>query len=92
MCQSSVWVRYPDGQTAKIADDVLYATQEGEEVVLRWFLKDPWRVKGVIGKVDAVKHVIILNVTEAPIGQHPIAEPTTAQPEHEHPHVHSHSH
>jgi predicted RNA-binding protein len=92
MCQSSVWVRYPDGHTEKIADDVLYATQAGEEVVLRWFLKDPWRVTGDIREVDAVKHVIMLDVTEAPVVPHPIAEPTTAQPEHEHPHVHPHPH
>ena len=46
MCESDVWARYPDGQSEKIADDVLYVTQEGEEVVLRWFLKEPLRVVG----------------------------------------------
>ncbi|GEM_PF-3051503 len=38
MCESSIWARYPNGQTEKIADDVLYVTQEGNEVLLRWFL------------------------------------------------------
>jgi predicted RNA-binding protein len=94
MCESSVWARYPDGRTEKIADDVLCAKQEGEEVVLRWFLKEPLRVVGTIQEVDAVKHIITLNVTEAhdelveapgPAASH--ADPGTA---HVHPHPHSH--
>lgn len=65
MCESNVWVRYPNGESEKIADDVLYITQEGEEVVLRWFLKEPLRVTGRIVSVDAVKHVVILESPES---------------------------
>ncbi len=61
MCQSSVWLRYPDGRVEKIADDVLIVTQEGDTVVLRWFLAEPRRVVGTIQEVDATKHVITLN-------------------------------
>ncbi len=69
MCESSVWLRYPDGHEEKIADDVLIATQEGDTVVLQWFLAEPQRIKGTILKVDAMRHVITLStpeITESP--------------------------
>jgi len=66
MCESSVWLRYPDGRTEKIADNVLVVAQEGDTVVLRWFLAEPRRVVSTIREVDAIKHVITLNVPESP--------------------------
>lgn len=90
MCQSSVWLRYPDGRTEKIADDVLIVVQEGETVVLRWFLAAPRRVMGTILEVDAVKHVITLSATEAPARQ---VEETDSSASHLHPEVaHAHPH
>lgn len=94
MCESSVWARYPDGRAEKIADDVLIAMQEGETVVLRWFLKEPLRVVGAIQEVDAVKHVITLRVTETPAGRVAATEPAASHPDpvpaHVHPHPHPH--
>ena len=91
MCQSSVWTHYPDGQTKKIADDVFYVTQDGEEVVLRWFLAEPRRVRGRIVAVDAVKHTISLEASQPPAGE---ANPraTEAQIESAHEHTHPHPH
>lgn len=66
MCQSSVWLHYPDGRTEKIADDVLVVAQEGDTVVLRWFLAEPRHVMGTIQEVDAIKHIITLNAPESP--------------------------
>ena len=66
MCESSVWLQYPDGRTEKIADDVMIGTQEGTEVVLRWFLAEPRRVAGRIYQVAAIKHIITLVVSELP--------------------------
>ena len=87
MCQSSVWTRYPDGQSEKIADDVLYMTQEGEEVILRWFLAEPRRVRGRIIVVDAVKHTVTLEVSEPPAGERkPGVTGTPIETAHEHPH------
>lgn len=93
MCQSSVWARYPDGQIEKIADDVLHVTQEGNEVLLRWFLKEPLRVSGRILAVDAVKHTIMLETSEQRADEekpHADAEPIEAAYEHTHPHQHPH--
>lgn len=94
MCESSVWLRYPDGRTEKIADDVLVVTQEGGTVVLRWFLAEPRRVAGTIQEVDAVKHVITLNAPETPgdnAGQPETAASLTgAEAVHSHPHPHPH--
>ena len=90
MCESDVWARYPDGQTEKIANEVLYAMQEGEEVVLRWFLKEPLRVVGRIVAVDAVKHVVTLEASERPKIEAPYKE--AGYHGHEHPHENSHEH
>jgi len=90
MCESDVWARYPDGQTEKVADDVLYVTQEGEEVILRWFLKEPLRLMGRIVAVDAVKHVVTLEASERPKIEATHAEAVSH--EHEHDHVHGHEH
>lgn len=95
MCESNVWARYPNGQTEKIADDVLYVTQEGDDVLLRWFLKEPMRVRGRIVAVDAVKHTITLETSGPPSGREQsklVEEPTEADHEHAHPHPHPHTH
>ena len=67
MCESGLWVNYPDGRAEKIADDVLLVTQEDGTVVLRWFLAEPRRLQGRIVAVDAVKHVITLQTAESPV-------------------------
>jgi predicted RNA-binding protein len=90
MCESDVWARYPDGQTEKVADDVLYVTQEGGDVVLRWFLKEPLRLVGRIVAVDAVKHVVTLEASERPKIEATHAEDDSH--EHEHDHVRGHEH
>lgn len=92
MCQSSVWARYPDGRTEKIADDVLIAVQNGEAVMLRWFLKDSARVIGTIQEVNAIKHVIILNVPEVFVRPDKTYEAPDSRPDHEQAHVHPHPH
>lgn len=92
MCQSSVWLRYPDGHTEKIADDVLVVSQEGEAVVLRWFLAEPRRVAGTIQEVDAVKHIITLSTTESYTKRVEGAETSASRPNPEVPHVHPHQH
>jgi predicted RNA-binding protein len=94
MCESSVWLQYPDGRTEKIADNVLIVTQEGPQVVLRWFLAEPRRVAGRIHQVDAIKHIITLDVTEAPTlstAQTEMASSSSGA-EMDHPHVHPHPH
>lgn len=93
MCESNVWARYPNGETEKIADDVLYITQEGEQVVLRWFLKEPMRVTGRIVSVDAVKHTIMLETSEQRTDEEKPdvdTEPIEAAYEHTRPHQHPH--
>lgn len=90
MCESDVWARYPDGQIEKVADDVLYVTQEGEEVLLRWFLKEPMKVIGRIVAVDAVKHTITLEASARP--KIDMAHEESGNHEHEHGHGHTHSH
>lgn len=92
MCESSVWLRYPDGRTEKIADDVLVVTQEGEAVVLRWFLAEPRRVAGTIQEVDAVKHVITLNAPESPGDNAGQAEAAASLPDPRDAHAHPHPH
>lgn len=100
MCESNVWARYPNGESEKIADDVLYITQEGEEVVLRWFLKEPLRVAGRIVSVDAVKHVVTLespeSVRQGAAQMKSSVSSATHEAEHghsrDHPHDHSHHH
>lgn len=94
MCESSIWLLYPDGQSEKIADNVMIVTQDGDEVVLRWFLDKPRRVTGSIRQVDANKHRIIIAApaplsvsTAAPTAS---AEPAQANSEHAHDHPHPH--
>jgi len=88
MCESDVWARYPEGETEKVAEDVLYVTQEGDEVVLRWFLKEPQRVVGRIIAVDAVKHVVTLEASEKP--KIPVTHGDAVSHEHEHGYHHPH--
>jgi len=90
MCESDVWVRYPDGQTEKVADDVLYVTQEGLEVILRWFLKEQQHVVGRIVAVDAVKHVVTLEASERPKIEVTHADAGSHEPERGHEHHHPH--
>lgn len=92
MCQSSVWLRYPDGRAEKIADDVLVVTQEGEAVVLRWFLAEPRRVAGTIQEVDAVKHIITLNAPESPGDRAGQPETAASLPDSREAHAHPHPH
>lgn len=91
MCESSVWLLYPDGQSEKVADNVMIATQEGDEVVLRWFLDKPRRVRGTLRQVDANKHRIIISAP-APLSlgaarpaETSAAEEAEAGPAHNHP-------
>ena len=94
MCESSVWLQYPDGTTEKIADNVMIVTQEGPEVLLRWLLAEPRRVAGKIRQVDAIKHIITLDVSESPTlsaVQTGIASSSQdAGEDHSHPHPHPH--
>lgn len=64
MCQSSVWLRHPDGHTEKIADDVLIVRQEGPLVSFGGLLAESMQITGTIQEIDAMKHTITLNVTE----------------------------
>lgn len=94
MCESSVRLRYPDGSEEKIADNVLIVTQEGDTVVLQWFLAEPRRVRGTILEVDAVRHIITLSTPE--IEANPSDESKAAASNrrgkraHSHPHAHPH--
>jgi len=63
MCESSVWVRHPDGHTEKIADNILIARQDGPTVILRGLLSEPLRVAGMLQEIDSLKHTITLIVT-----------------------------
>ena len=63
MCESSVWVRHPDGRTEKIADGILIAQQDGPDVILRGLLSEPLRVAGMLQEIDSLKHTITLIVT-----------------------------
>lgn len=93
MCESSVWLRYRDGSTEKIADNILVVIQEGDTVVLRWFLTESRRIVGTIQEVDAVKHIITLNVTEeASAKRVEETESSAAYLEHEVAHVHPQTH
>lgn len=76
MCQSSVWLRHPDGHTEKIADDVLIVRQEGPVVLFGGLLAEPMQVTGTIQEINAMNHTITLNVTET--GQKPAPAPTEA--------------
>lgn len=94
MCESSVWLRFPDGHEEKIADNVLIVTQEGDTVVLHWFLAEPRRVKGTILEVDAVRHIIALSTPGISVNPSEGSEATASKRRvervHSHPHVHPH--
>jgi predicted RNA-binding protein len=92
MCESSVWLRYPDGRTEKIADNVLVVAQEGDTVVLRWFLAEARHVVGTIREVDAIKHTITLNVTEDTAKHIGETKTSTSHPDPEVAHDFSHPH
>jgi predicted RNA-binding protein len=65
MCESTVWLRHPNGHTEKIADSVLIAIQDGNAVVLRGLLAGPRRVLGTIHEIDSFKHTITVLATES---------------------------
>lgn len=92
MCQSAVWIRYPDGRAEKIGDDVLVVTQEGDMVVLRWLLAEPQRVPGKIQEVDSIKHIITLQVTEATKNPNEETEMPVSHPGPKVTHNHRHPH
>ena len=93
MCQSSVWLRYPDGQTEKIADDVLIVRQEGPLVFFGGLLAEPMQITGTIREIDAMNHTMTLNVTKIdrkPVQAHArVAASERAIDAHAH-HVHEH--
>lgn len=60
MCESSVWVRYGDGRSEKVAEDILIARQEGDWVVLRGLMKEPQCIRAMIHEADSLKHTITL--------------------------------
>lgn len=64
MCQSSVWLRHPDGNTEKIAEDVMIVRQDGPLVLFAGLFGQPMQITGTIQEVDAMHHTITLNVTE----------------------------
>ena len=72
MCESSVWLRQPDGRFEKIADDVLIVRQDGPVVILRGLLSEPRRVVGTIHEIDALKHTITLLAVESPDDSEPM--------------------
>lgn len=88
MCQSSVWLRHPDGHTEKIADDVLIVRQEGPFVLFGGLLAEPMQITGTIQEIDAMKHTIILNVTE--IDQKPVHLQARVEPTEKITGVHAH--
>lgn len=102
MCESRVFLQYPDGRIEKIADDVLVVTQQEDKVILQWLFDQPRSIPGVIQEVNAIKHTITLKVWESaeatavkPIVSEaaPKAEPKAARPHiHEHVHADDHSH
>ncbi len=65
MCESTVWLRHLDGRTEKIAENVLFATQNGPVVVLRGVLGEPRQVPGTIQEIDSFKHTITVLATES---------------------------
>ena len=65
MCESTVWLRHPDGRTEKIVNNVLFAKQDGKWVVLRGPLAEPRRVLGTIQEIDSFKHTITVLATES---------------------------
>lgn len=61
MGEFSVWLRWPDGRTEKIADNVQSVRQEERSIaVLRWPLAEPRYILGRIQAIDVVKQTITL--------------------------------
>lgn len=71
---------------------MLVVAQEGEAVVLRWFLAKLRRIVGTIQEVDVVKHVITLRTTESHTKRVEEAETSVSRPKPEVPHVQPHQH
>jgi predicted RNA-binding protein len=98
MCQSSIWLKHPDGQTEKIADDILIVRQEGPYVLFGRWLAEPMQITGTIREIDAMKHTITL--IGATAGQKAVPAPGwTVAPAHDtadshahHVHPHNHEH
>lgn len=80
MCESTIWLRYRDGRTEKIADDILLVRQEGPTVILRGLLVEPIHLTGVIQEIDSLKHTVTLLAPEVPDVEFP-PPPTTEIPE-----------
>ena len=66
MCESTVWLRYADGRTEKIADDILLVRQEGPAVILYGLLVEPIHLTGMIQEIDSLKHTVTLLAPEVP--------------------------
>lgn len=64
MCESTIWLQYPDGHKEKIAQDVLFIKQEGPMVWFRGLLAGPTEIAGTILEVNAMEHTVTLSVTE----------------------------
>jgi predicted RNA-binding protein len=80
MCESTIWLRYPDGRTEKIADDILLVKQEGPTVILRGLMVEPVQLAGTIQEIDSLKHVVTLLATSVPDVEFP-PPPTSEMPE-----------
>jgi hypothetical protein len=61
MCEFSVWLRWPDGRTEKIADGVHSVRQEERAIAtLRGPLAEPRYILGTIQEIDVLKQTITL--------------------------------
>lgn len=84
MCESTVWLRYPDGRTEKIADNILLVKQEGPTVILRGLMVEPIHLAGTIQEIDSLKHVVTLQASAVPDVEFP-PPATTERPEKKRP-------
>ena len=80
MCEATVWLRYPDGRTKKIADNILMVRQEGPTVILRGLLVEPIHLTDTIQEVNSLKHTVTLLAVEVPDVETP-PPPRTEIPE-----------